>query len=80
MVRVLALPSRGSRFEPRSCQLVKAIVGMSGPCKIVYARWYKNRQKSASLSGHISDGLSMVSERAEPPKGYVTERVQSSAA
>ena len=53
--------------------------GISGPCKIVYDQWYKNRQKSVSFSGHISDGLSVVSVR-EPHKGYVTERVQSSAA
>ena len=39
-----------------------------------------NRQKSVSFSGHISDGLSVVSVRAEPHKGYVTERVRSSAA
>ena len=60
---------------------MKAIGGISGPCKkIVYDQWYKNRQKSASFSGHISDGLSVVSVSAEPHKGYVTERVQSSAA
>ena len=80
MVRVLALPSGVSQFEPRSWQLVKAIGGISGPWKIVYDQWYKNRQKSASFSGHISDGLSVVSVRAEPHKGYVTERVRSSAA
>ena len=40
VVRVLALPSGGSRFEPRSQQLVKAIGGISGPCKIVYCLLY----------------------------------------
>ena len=33
-----------------------------------------------SFSRHISDGLSVVLVRAEPHKGYVTERVRSSAA
>ena len=80
VVRVLALPSGGSRFEPRSLQLVKAIGGISGPCKIVYDQRYKNRQKSVSFSEHISDRLSVVLIRAEPHKGYVTERVRSSAA
>ena len=63
-----------------TCELVKAIGGISGPCKIVHDQWYKNRQKYVSFSGHISDGLSMVSVRAEPQKGCVTERVRSSAA
>ena len=58
---------------------MKAVGGINGPCKIVYDRWYKNRQKSVSFSGHISDGLSVVSVRAEPHKGYATERVRSSA-
>ena len=49
---------------------MKAIGGISGLCKIVYDQWYKNRQKSVSFSGHISDGLSVVSIRAEPHKGY----------
>ena len=80
MVRVLALPYGDSRFEPRSKQLVKPIGGISSPCKIVYDQWYKHRQKSVSFSGHISDGLSVVLARAEPHKGYVTERMQSSAA
>ena len=80
MVRVLALLPWSSRFEPRSRQLVKAIGGISGPCKIVYDRWYKNRQKSVSFSGNVSDGLSVKLLRAEPHKGYVTERVRSSAA
>ena len=80
MVRVLALPSGGSCFEPRSWQLVKAMRGISGPCKIVYNQWYKNRQKSVSFSGHISGRLSVVLVRAKPHKGYVTERVRSSAA
>ena len=56
---------------------MKAIGGISGPCKIVYDQWYKNRQMSVSFSGHISDGLSVVSVRANPHKGYVTERVGS---
>ena len=56
---------------------MKGIGGISGPCKIVYDQWYKNRQKSLSFSGHTSDGLSGVLVRAEPHKGYVTERVQS---
>ena len=34
VVRVLALPFGGSRFEPRSRQLVKAIGRISGPCKL----------------------------------------------
>ena len=57
---------------------MKAIGGISGPCKIVYDQWYKNRQKSVSFSGHISDGLSAVLVRAEPHKGYVTESVELS--
>ena len=57
-----------------SRQLVKVIGGISGPCK---TRWYKNRQRSVSLWGHISDKLSVVSVRAKPHKG--TERVRSSA-
>ena len=80
MVRVLALPSGGSQFEPQLWKLVKAIGGIRSPCKIVYDQWYKDRQKSVSFSGHISDGLSVVSVRAEPHKRYVTERVRSSAA
>ena len=46
--------------------------GISGPCKIVYDWWYRNRQKSVSFSGHISDRLSVVLVRAGPHKG-VTE-------
>ena len=65
MVKELALSSGGSRFKPWSRQLVKAIGGTSGPCKIVHDPWYKTRQKSVSYSGHISDGLSMVLVRAE---------------
>ena len=80
MVRALGLSSGGSRFEPWSWQLVKAIGGISGPCKIAYDGWYKNRQKSVSFSGHISDGLSVVLVRAKPHKGYVTEKVQRLAA
>ena len=77
MVRVLALPPEGSRFEPRSRQLVKAIGGISRACKIVY----KNRQKAVSFSGHISDRISVVSVRAEPHKArYATESVRSSVA
>ena len=60
VVRMLALPSGGSRFEPGSYQLMKAIGGISDPCKILYDPWYKNRQKSVSFIGHISDGLSVV--------------------
>ena len=59
---------------------MKGIGGISGPCKIMYDQWYKNRQKSISFSGHISDGLTVMSVRAEPHKGYVTERVRSSTA
>ena len=55
---------------------MKAIGGISSPCKIVLDQWYKNRQKSVSFSGQISDGLSVVSVRVEPHKGYVTERVR----
>ena len=40
----------------------------------------QNRKKSVSLVGHISDRLSMVSVRAEPHKGYVAQKVQSSVA
>ena len=69
MIRVLALSSGGSRFEPQSRQLVKAIGGISGPCKIVNDQWYKNRQNSISFTGHISDRLSMVLVKAEPHKG-----------
>ena len=58
---------------------MKAIRGLNGPCKIVYDRWYKNRQKSVSFSGHISDGLCMVSVKAESFKGNVAERVRSLA-
>ena len=36
VVRVLALPRGGCRFESRSRQLMKAIGGIRGPCKIVY--------------------------------------------
>ena len=59
---------------------MKAIGGISGPCKIVYDQWYKNGQKSVSFSGRISDGLSVVLGLAEPIKGYVFEIVRSSAA
>ena len=58
---------------------MKAIGGISGPCKIVYDQWYKNRQKSVSFSGHISDGLSVVSVRAKPHKEYVIESAQLSS-
>ena len=51
-----------------------------GRCKIVYDQWHKNRQKSVSLSGHISDILYVVSVRAEPNKDNESEIVQSSAA
>ena len=54
---------------------MKAIAGISGPCKIVYDQWYKNREKSVSFSGHISDRLYVVMVRATPHKGYVTESV-----
>ena len=57
---------------------MQAIGGISG--KIVYDQWYKNGQKSVSFRGHISDGVSVVAVRAKPHKGYVTERVRSSAA
>ena len=67
---LLAFPTGGSRLEPQSWQLVKAIGGISCPCKIVYDQWYKNRQKSLSFSGHISYGLSVVLVRAKPHKGY----------
>ena len=80
MVRGLALPSGGCRFEFRSRQLVKAIGEISGPSKIVYDEWYKNRQNAVILYGHISDGLSVGSVRAEPRKGYAAERVLNSAA
>ena len=58
---------------------MKAIGGISGPCKILYDQWYKNGQKSVSFSGHISDRFFVVLVRAKPHKEYVTERVQSSA-
>ena len=77
MVRVLDLPSGGSWFEPRS-QLVKAIEGISSPCKIKYDRWHKNRQKSLSFSGHNSERISVVLVRGKPHKGYVTESVELS--
>ena len=77
MVRVLALPSGGSWFEPQSRQHVKAIRGISGPCKIVLDQWYKTEKKFVSFSRHISDRISVVLVRAKPHKGYVTERVQS---
>ena len=57
---------------------MKAIGGITGPYKIVYDQWNKNRQKSVSLSGHISDGLSVVLVRAEPHKGDVAESVERS--
>ena len=57
---------------------MRAIGGISGPCKIVYDQWYKNRQKSVIFSWRISDRLPEVFVRAESHKGYVTERVQSS--
>ena len=34
----------------------------------------QNRQKYVRLSGHNSEKLSVVSVRAEPHKGYATER------
>ena len=77
MVRVLALPSGGSRFEPPVVTTCESHWGNKRP---LYDQLYKNRQKSVSFSGHISDGLSVVSVRAEPHKGYVTESVRSSAA
>ena len=81
MVRVPALSSGGSRFKPWSWQLVKAIGGICGPGKVVCdCVMVQNRQNSVSLFGHISDRLSVVSVRAEPHKGYVTERVWSSVA
>ena len=67
MVRVLAIPSEGSRFKPRTWQLVKAIGGISCPGKIVYDQT-KQRKKYVSFSGHISGGLFVVSARAEPHK------------
>ena len=59
---------------------MKAIGGISGPCKIVDDQWYKNRQKFVSFNGHIADVLFLVSVRHEPHKGYVIEKVQRSAA
>ena len=35
----------------------------------MYDQWYKNRQKFEIFSGHISDGLSVVSVREETKKG-----------
>ena len=40
----------------------------------------KTVQNSVNFSEHISDGLFVVLVRAEPHKGYVTERVRSSVA
>ena len=55
--------------------------GINGPCKIVCKiDGTKTGKKSGSFSGRISDGLSVVLVRAEPHKGCITERVQSSAA
>ena len=72
MVKVPTLSHlRGSRLDTWSCQLVKAFGGICGHFKIVYDRWYKNRQKSANLVGYISDKIFVVSV------GYVTERVRS---
>ena len=44
---------------------MKTIGGICDPGKIVYDPWYKNRQKSVSLAGRLSDRLSVVSVRAE---------------
>ena len=75
MVRVVALPS-----DPVMTTSESIGGGICDPCKIVYDRWYKNRKNSISFTGHISDRLSVVLVRAEPHKGCITERVQSSAA
>ena len=64
--------------SPGHDNLWKPLGGINGPCKIVYDWWYKNRQKSVSFSGRISDWLSVVLVRAKPHKRYVTERVWSS--
>ena len=45
--------------------------------KIVYDQWYKNRQKTLSFIGHISDSLSVVLVRGEPHKGYVRNWVSA---
>ena len=63
--------------SPGHDNLKKAIRGMNSPCKTVCDRRYKNRQKS--VSGRILDILSMVLVRAKSHKGYISERVQSSA-
>ena len=62
--------SGGSRFEPRSWQLVKVIGEISGPWKIVYDWWYKNRQKSVSFSGHIPDNYRGVDKSQATPVSY----------
>ena len=79
-VEVSALSTEGCRLDPCVMTACESHGGISDSCMIVYDQWYKNRHKSVSFSGHISDGLSMVSVGAEPHKGYVTERVRSSAA
>ena len=62
VVRVPALSSRGIRLKPRSWQLVKAIGGIRGPCKIVYDWWYKRQKKVCELKWahlmHIIRGVS----------------------
>ena len=37
---------------------MKAIAGISDPCKIVYDQWYKKMQLSVIFSEHISDVIS----------------------
>ena len=60
-MKVPALSSGGCRLDPGSRQLVTIIGGISGPGKIVYNKFYKNRQKSVSFSGHISDRIPFFS-------------------
>ena len=76
LVRVPALSSGASRFEPWSWHLVKAAGGIWGPCKIGYDWWYK---RDKSLWGNISDRLSVVSVRAETQSLRECEAQQHSA-
>ena len=80
MFRAMALPSGGSRSRHGYDNLCMAMGEKVALVRLCMIDGTKTGKKSVSFSGHISDGLSVVSVRAEPHKGYVTERVRSSAA
>ena len=66
-IKVPDLSSWGSWFEPWSCQVVKSMGEICGPCKIVHDRWYKNRQKSMYIGCILHLPLHTFFQGVRPP-------------